>query len=117
MIKKIKNRKIKLIGITGKMGSGKSLFSSFFKKKGIPVYYSDKRGKVLMNKIEIIKQNIIKYFGKNSYQKNKINKTHLSKIVFQNSMALKLLCHIVHPWMLLDFKQWMSSIIKKKLFM
>ncbi|WP_185857175.1 dephospho-CoA kinase [Blattabacterium cuenoti] len=107
MIKKIGNRKIKLIGITGKMGSGKSLFSSFLKKKGIPVYCSDQKGKILMNQIGIIKQNIIKFFGKDSYKKNKINKTFLSKIVFKNPMALKLLCKIVHPWVSLDFKQWM----------
>ncbi|QIK16583.1 dephospho-CoA kinase [Blattabacterium sp. DPU] len=117
MIKKIKNRKIKLIGITGKMGSGKSLFSSFFKKKGIPVYHSDQRGKILMNKIEILKKNIIKYFGKNSYnkKKDKINKTYLSQIVFKNPIALKLLCNIVHPWIFLDFQQWMSSFSQKRI--
>ncbi len=38
MIENTKKKKIKLIGITGKIGSGKSLFSSFFEKKGIPVY-------------------------------------------------------------------------------
>ncbi|WP_185852003.1 dephospho-CoA kinase [Blattabacterium cuenoti] len=107
MIKKTENRKTKLIGITGKMGSGKSLFSSFFKKKGIPVYSSDKQGKILMNQIGIIKKNIIKCFGKDSYKENKINKTFLSKIVFRNPIALKLLCKIIHPWISLDFKQWM----------
>ncbi|WP_341660322.1 dephospho-CoA kinase [Blattabacterium cuenoti] len=114
MIENTKNKKIKLIGITGKMGSGKSLFSFFFRKKGIPVYSSDQRGKILMNQVKIIKQNVIKYFGKDSYRKNKINKTYLSEIVFKNPIALKLLCTIVHPWMSLDFKQWISSIIKKK---
>ncbi|WP_185849079.1 dephospho-CoA kinase [Blattabacterium cuenoti] len=114
MTKKTENKKIKLVGITGKMGSGKSLFSSFFKKKGIPVYSSDQRGKILMNQIEIIKKNIIKYFGKNSYEKDKINKFYLSKIVFKNPIALKLLCSIVHPWILFDFKQWISSISRRK---
>lgn len=114
MIKKTENKKIKLIGITGKMGSGKSLFSSFLKEKGIPVYYSDQRGKILMNQIGMIKQNITKYFGPNSYKKNKVNKTFLSKIVFKNPMALKLLCKIVHPWISMDFKKWISYIIQKK---
>ncbi|WP_262887072.1 dephospho-CoA kinase [Blattabacterium cuenoti] len=121
MIKKIKNRKIKLVGITGKMGSGKSLFTSFFCEKGVPIYYSDQRGKILMNQIEIIKQNIIKYFGKNSYdKKNQINKTYLSNIVFKYPTALKLLCNIVHPWVFLDFQQWISSLTqdhKKKYYM
>ncbi|WP_341663327.1 dephospho-CoA kinase [Blattabacterium cuenoti] len=112
MIENTKNKKIKLIGITGKMGSGKSLFSFFFKEKGIPVYSSDQRGKILMNQVKMIKQNIIKYFGKDSYRKDKINKTYLSEIVFKNPIALKLLCTIVHPWIFLDFKQWISSIIR-----
>ncbi|AFJ90868.1 dephospho-CoA kinase [Blattabacterium sp. (Blaberus giganteus)] len=116
MIKKTENRKIKLVGITGRMGSGKSLFSSFLKKKGIPVYYSDRRGKILMNQIILIKKNIIKYFGKDSYKRNKINRFYLSEIVFQNPIALKLLCSIVHPWVSLDFKQWMFSVsIQKKI--
>ncbi|WP_185866999.1 dephospho-CoA kinase [Blattabacterium cuenoti] len=117
MIKKIRNENKKmLVGITGKMGSGKSLFSSFLKKKGIPIYYSDQRGKILMNKIRIIKQNITKYFGKNSYEKEKINKFYLSKIVFKNPVALKLLCSIVHPWISFDFKQWRSSIQQKTIY-
>ncbi|WP_185856612.1 dephospho-CoA kinase [Blattabacterium cuenoti] len=115
MIKNTNNQKIKLIGITGKMGSGKSLFSFFLKKKGIPVYSSDQRSKILMNQVKIIKKNVIKYFGKDSYRKNKINKTYLSEIVFKNPIALKLLCTIVHPWISLDFKQWISSIILKKI--
>ncbi|WP_185861127.1 dephospho-CoA kinase [Blattabacterium cuenoti] len=115
MIKKVKYKKLTLVGVTGKMGCGKSLFSSFLRKKGIPIYCSDQRGKILMNQIEIIKKNIIKYFGKKSYKKNKINKFYLSETVFQNPTALKLLCKIVHPWISLDFKQWISSVQKKKI--
>jgi dephospho-CoA kinase len=96
------------------MGSGKSLFSSFFKKKGIPVYFSDQRGKILMNQVEIIKKNVIKYFGVNSYNQNKINKFYLSKIVFKNPTALKLLCSIVHPWISVDFQQWIMRKIHIK---
>ncbi|ACY40218.1 dephospho-CoA kinase [Blattabacterium sp. (Blattella germanica) str. Bge] len=105
-----------LIGITGKMGSGKSLLSSFLKKKGIPVYSSDERGKILMNQTKIIKKNIIKHFGKDSYKKEKINKTYLSEIVFKNPIALKLLCSIVHPWISIDFKNWIFYVQKKALY-
>ncbi|WP_185872076.1 dephospho-CoA kinase [Blattabacterium cuenoti] len=108
--------KFLLIGITGKMGSGKSLLSSFFKKKGIPIYSSDKRGKILMNKIKIVKKNIIKHFGNNSYKKEKINKDYLSEIVFKNPNALKLLCSIIHPWISIDFKNWIFSLQKKTFY-
>ncbi|WP_185864329.1 dephospho-CoA kinase [Blattabacterium cuenoti] len=103
-----------LIGLTGKMGSGKSVFSSFFKKKGIPIYYSDKRGKILMNNIKTIQNSIIKNFGKKSYVNNKVNKNYLSNIVFKNPVALKILCSIIHPWISFDFKKWIISLKKKK---
>ncbi|WP_185855387.1 dephospho-CoA kinase [Blattabacterium cuenoti] len=103
-----------LVGITGKIGSGKSLLSSFFKKKGIPIYSSDNRSKILMNKISFIKNKIIKYFGKDSYKNEKVNKNYLSNIIFNNYFALKLMCKIVHPWINLDFKKWIYTISKKK---
>lgn len=103
-----------LIGITGKIGSGKSSLSSFFKKKGIPVYSSDKKGKILMNNNKIIQKNIIKHFGKNSCINGKINKNYLSKIVFKDSIALKILCSIIHPWVSIDFKKWISYLLEKK---
>lgn len=103
-----------LIGITGKIGSGKSLFSSFFEKRGIPVYCSDKKAKILMNNNKIIQKNIIKHFGKNSYVNEEINKNYLSKIVFKNPIALKILCSIIHPWVSMDFKKWISFLFLKK---
>ncbi|WP_238785123.1 dephospho-CoA kinase [Blattabacterium cuenoti] len=101
---------MKLIGITGNMGTGKTLFSSFLKKTGIPVYCSDDRGKILMNNQNVIKKNIIRSFGKESYKKNKLNNFFLSKKVFSNPPALKLLCSIVHPWINLDFEKWKKNV-------
>ncbi|WP_185873711.1 dephospho-CoA kinase [Blattabacterium cuenoti] len=103
-----------LIGITGKMGTGKSLFTTFFKKMGVPIYHSDKKCKKLMNEKKYIKTKIIKYFGKKSYLNNKINTHFLSKTVFNNIYALKLLCSIIHPWVFLDFNNWIKS--KKTLY-
>ncbi|WP_185868384.1 dephospho-CoA kinase [Blattabacterium cuenoti] len=105
-----------LIGVTGKMGSGKSLFSYHLKKKGIPVYSSDERCRILMNKMSLIKKKIIKFFGKNSYTKEKkINKFFLSKILFNNYDALKLLSSIIHPWIKIDFKKWMIAIVNSNI--
>ncbi|AEU09242.1 dephospho-CoA kinase [Blattabacterium sp. (Cryptocercus punctulatus) str. Cpu] len=99
-----------LIGITGNMGSWKKfIFPLFFKNIGIPVYSSDQRSKILMNKIKLLKNNIINFLVKKSYKNNKVNTKFLSKIVFQNPIYLKLLCSIIHPWIFLDFKNWIFS--------
>ncbi|WP_185850854.1 dephospho-CoA kinase [Blattabacterium cuenoti] len=105
-----------LVGITGQMGTGKSIFSSFFKKKDIPIYYSDKKCKKLMNTVKYIKQNIKKYFGYKSYQDNKVNTNFLSEKIFKDQNSLKYLCSILYPWIFLDFKNWIS-LQKKTIYL
>ncbi|WP_185877763.1 dephospho-CoA kinase [Blattabacterium cuenoti] len=99
-----------LVGITGNIGTGKTLLSDYFKKEnGIPIYSSDQKCKILMNKSSIIRKNIIKYFGSKSYNGKKINKNFLSKIIFNDLNALNILCSIVHPWVELDFEKWRKN--------
>ncbi|WP_185872637.1 dephospho-CoA kinase [Blattabacterium cuenoti] len=98
-----------LIGITGQIGTGKSVLSNFFNIMGIPVYQSDIYSKNLMNNNIFIKKQIIKYFGQQSYKKNKINSIFISNIIFNNNVsALKLLCKIIYPWMILHFQIWQN---------
>ncbi|WP_185873172.1 dephospho-CoA kinase [Blattabacterium cuenoti] len=98
-----------LVGITGNIGTGKTLLSNFFKENGVPIYSSDNKCKILMNKSNIIRKNIIKFFGIKSYNGKKLNKNFLSKIIFKDINALKILCSIVHPWVKLDFEKWKKN--------
>ncbi|WP_185882299.1 dephospho-CoA kinase [Blattabacterium cuenoti] len=105
-----------LIGITGQIGTGKSLLSHYFQQMQVPVYQSDIQCKKLMNNNCFIKKEIIKYFGTQAYIKNNtINSVVISNIVFNNNPAsyLKLLCKIIYPWMVLDFKIWQNYHHKK----
>ncbi len=101
-----------LIGVTGNIGTGKSLFSYFLKKKNIPVYCSDNRGKIIMNNNFYVKKNIKKFFGINSYKNNKVNSNFLSKIIFNDKIALKYLCNVLYPYLQLDFKKWKINLNK-----
>ena len=60
-----------VIGITGGIGSGKSLVAKSICALDNTVYYhADKEAKLLMNTSLGIKENIITEFGEKSYQDN-----------------------------------------------
>ncbi|HRP89854.1 MAG TPA: dephospho-CoA kinase [Edaphocola sp.] len=85
------------IGLTGGIGSGKSVVSRIFKTLGIPVLDADSFTKDLMNNNEALKSELIKNFGTEIYQNNKLNRTLLASIVFGFPEKLALLNSITHP--------------------
>jgi dephospho-CoA kinase len=97
------------IGLTGGIGSGKSTIAKIFEVLGIPVYYADDAAKRLMNEDENLKQSIIKYFGEESYINNTLNRTFISKQVFNNAEKLAALNSFVHPATINGGEQWMNK--------
>ena len=94
------------VGVTGGIGSGKTVVSNLLNNFGYPVYDSDKNAKKLMNfKTELISK-IIYNFGPNSYVKNKLNSKYLASEVFTDRKKLELLNKIVHPFVKEDFLSW-----------
>ena len=88
----------KLIAIAGGIGSGKSVVSSILRVIGYSVYDCDSEAKRLMNESREIKDDLISNFGEESILSNdSINTAHISKEVFNNPQALKILNSIVHP--------------------
>lgn len=94
------------IGLTGGIGSGKTTVARIFETLGIPVYYADEAAKKIMNEDEHLRTLIIKNFGAESYVNDKLNRAHLSSIVFNNAQKLSLLNSLVHPLTLADAEQW-----------
>lgn len=102
--------KIISIGITGIIGSGKSMLSQVFRSMDIPVYDADKNAKILMNRSNAIKSRLTAEFGSEAYLDGKINKTYLAKIVFGNENKRQLVNSIVHPVVIDDFIKWRENI-------
>lgn len=95
------------IGITGGIGSGKTTVCRIFETLGIPVYYADDRAKQLMVNSEKLRKKIKEIFGEEAYLEDRsLNRTHLSKIVFQDKAKLKELESVVHPAVAQDGKAW-----------
>jgi len=95
------------IGITGGIGSGKSLVCRIFHVLGVPVYDADSRAKKLMTTDGILINQIKKEFGTLSYYEDgTLNRELLGKNVFNNPEMLARLNSLVHPRVALDYSQW-----------
>jgi dephospho-CoA kinase len=94
------------VGITGGIGSGKSVVCHIFNVLGIPVYNADERAKFLISIDRNIRNEIIRVFGKDSYNAEGYNSKYIASLVFRNSDLLNCLNNIVHPRVVKDFKKW-----------
>jgi dephospho-CoA kinase len=99
-----------IVGVTGGIGSGKSLVAMALCSFENTVYFhADKEAKLLMNKSVIIKDKIIDAFGKKSYDNGVLNRKYISSLVFKNPHQLKILNAIVHPQVKSHFKRFVES--------
>ncbi len=98
------------VGITGGIGSGKSVVAKIFSILNIPVYYADDRAKWLMAHNEVLAEQIKNEFGADSYLPDgSVNRTLLAKIVFSDPEKVKKINSLVHPAVSLDFLKWAES--------
>jgi dephospho-CoA kinase len=99
--------KPKLIGITGGIGSGKSLVCKIFATMNIPIYDADSRAKYLINNDLSLKKSIKNLLGDNAYSATgEYNRTWVASQVFNNPDLLKQLNSIVHPRVREDSQTW-----------
>ena len=96
------------IGVTGSIGSGKSIVCKIFAQLGVPIYNADERAKHLMVSNDTIVKKVKLLFGNESYTENgTLNRNHISKIVFENKQLLQELNQCVHPIVFADFDVWL----------
>ncbi len=98
------------IGITGSIGSGKSIVCKIFEQLGVPIYNADERAKILMiSNAEIIRK-VKLLFGNESYtETGELNRKHISNIAFNNKNLLTQLNQTVHPIVFKDFENWILA--------
>lgn len=97
---------MKRIGITGNIGSGKSLVCKIFNQLGINTFYSDEETKKLYFLPEI-KEQILNYFNDEIYFKDgTLNKKLLSYHLFKNPKALQFIEDTLYPQLNKTFDEW-----------
>src|SRR6185436_20978217 len=97
------------IGLTGGMGSGKTIVSRIFSVLGVPVFYADDAAKTVMNEDAELKQKIMSLFGADAYMEDQLNRKYISSIVFNDPFKLEQLNALVHPVTIAAADKWMQQ--------
>ncbi|RZT95624.1 dephospho-CoA kinase [Ancylomarina subtilis] len=101
------------IGLTGGIGSGKSLVAEFFSLLGVPVYTSDVEAKKLMQTDITIRESLLNEFGDSVYSESgELNRAELANIIFNDAEALKKVNAIVHPQVRLHYQAWLEKQVE-----
>ena len=98
-----------MIGLTGGIGSGKSVVAKIFATIGIPVFNADEAAKRIMQTSPEIKTKLIEQFGTDIYNAHGLDKEKLAAIVFNDPFQLQLLNAIVHPVTIQAAKDWAAK--------
>jgi dephospho-CoA kinase len=98
----------KIIGLTGGIGTGKTMVAEYFKSLGIPVYIADEESRQLMTSDNIINA-LSNEFGKEILENGFLNREKLAQLVFNNPKELQKLNSIVHPEVKKHFDNWVEK--------
>lgn len=99
------------IGITGGIGSGKTMVCRLFSLLGIPVFNSDMQARILMNEDQGIKTGLISLFGSAALDKEgKPDRKLIADRVFENKEHLDALNALIHPAVFRAFDTWQASL-------
>ena len=96
------------VGLTGGIGSGKSLISEIFLRLGIPVFNADREAKIILNTDKEVIQEVKHNFG-DIYRTDEVDKQKLASVVFNNEKALQKLNMIIHPKVREYFFKWIEK--------
>lgn len=106
---------MKIVGICGSSGSGKSTVSKYFQEHGIPVLDCDKIYHTLVESPSDCLAEIGEKFGNDLIQNGYLDRKKLGNIVFQNREKLEILNEISHRHVILELEKRIAEFSKSNL--
>jgi len=97
------------VGVTGGIGSGKTLVCNVLEKLGIPVYRADFEARRLMEEDSELVGQIVELFGEEAYIGGALNRSYLAERVFGDGEQLRGLNGVVHPAVRRDYHRWLDQ--------
>jgi len=94
------------VGVTGGIGSGKTIVCKVFASLGVPVYYADIAAQMLANTNAEIQEKLINLLGKDIYNNGGLNRALMSSLIFQDKKLIEEVNRIIHPYVKQDFTDW-----------
>ncbi len=100
---------MKIVGLTGGIGSGKTTVATMFKNLGVPVYIADVEAKKLTNSSKVIRRKLIELLGEEAYSDTGLNRSFVADRIFQDVELLQRVNQIIHPKVKAHFKRWLKK--------
>lgn len=97
------------LGITGGIGSGKSVVCRLLQLMDVPVYSSDDETKRLMVSDEVIRCALTSLLGPEVYQAGALNKPLVAAYLFASAQHAATINALVHPRVKEDFLRWVHT--------
>ena len=97
------------VGVTGGIGSGKSLVCRILSILGVPVFHADEEAKRLLVEPGAVRSQVEQAFGMDAYPHGELDRAKLAKVVFNDADARARLNAIVHPAVRERFRSWAAE--------
>ncbi|MCX8112799.1 MAG: dephospho-CoA kinase [Bacteroidia bacterium] len=100
---------MRVFGITGGIGVGKSYILQLFARAGFPTYNADRRAKELMETPDL-RRELSLLLGEEAYTpEGRLNRPYVAARIFQEPALLQKVNHLVHPLTITDFLSWVQE--------
>lgn len=100
------------LGVTGGIGSGKSVVCEVLRLHDIPVYDADLEAKRLNDTSPVIREKLIEAFGAELYKNDKLDRKKLAQLIFNDEKNLHRVNSIIHPELAKHFEKWTDERIE-----
>ena len=97
------------IGLTGGIGSGKTMVANVFMQLGIPVYHADIHAKIIENNDPDVRKELISLLGQDIYTDTGLDRAKLAAAIFNDKHLLSAVNSVIHPRVRKHFFKWMES--------
>jgi len=94
------------VGLTGGIGSGKTVIAEIFSHFGIPIFNADFESKKILEADSEVRNQLTAWFGPDLYSENKLDRVKLAGYIFTDSVMLAKVNELVHPRVMKCFKSW-----------
>ncbi|MAW65473.1 MAG: dephospho-CoA kinase [Flavobacteriales bacterium] len=96
---------MKVLGVTGGLGSGKTTVCEIFKTLGVPYFSSDEVSKSILFSLDIQKE-VANLFGDSVFENGFLDRKKLARLIFSDESALDMLNKLLHPKVAHSFNIW-----------
>lgn len=100
---------MKVIGLTGGIGSGKTTVTRMFSDLGVPIYIADDEARELTNSSKTIRRKLIALLGDEAYNEESLNRAFVADKIFNNKDLLESVNAIIHPEVTTHFNIWLKK--------